>query len=673
MNYKSLKQCGLTPKKIEQLNSISIYDSNDLFTYYPFRYEKMERKPYKEWIKGDKVIFEGILLTHPSTYRYAKGRTVTKFIVENDDNDFDVVIYNRPWVNNLKIGQTLVVVGKYEGINKITAINYSGKNINELLGITPIYNQSKNVTQKIISESIRKVFNNLKDEIEDEIPELFIKRYRLLSKRDSLQKIHFPKNDNDIFLALRTLKYEEFLKFYVSLYILKENNNNIVVKTKKEFSFDDVFSLANNLSFNLTKDQLKSVNEILADLQSYKVMYRLLQGDVGCGKTLVAALGMYATVLSGYQCALLAPTEILAKQHYFTLKKLFRPTNLKIKVLYASLSSVAKKEILNELEKGEIDLLVGTHAIIQDNVKFKNLGMVVADEQHRFGVGQRKKLLEKGDKVDFLLMSATPIPRTLAITLYGDMDISTIETMPSNRKPVITKLIKENSFMSVIDEIENKLKSGEQIYIICAAIEDNENFNARNTNDVYENLKNYFLGRYNVGLLHGKMSTEEKDEVMEAFSKNKIQILISTTVIEVGINVPNASVMIIYDAHRFGLSQLHQLRGRIQRGDKQGICYLLTDNRSEDSINRLNVLLKTNNGFEISNEDLRLRGPGDILGTRQSGVPGFILGDLFKDTKIINQARSDAVDIVNNRSSSEYQKFVNEIIKKMDEAISYMD
>jgi ATP-dependent DNA helicase RecG len=399
-------------------------------------------------------------------------------------------------------------------------------------------------------------------------------------------------------------------------------------------------------------------------------MYRLLQGDVGSGKTLVAALGLYATFLSGKQGALLAPTEILAKQHYKSLKTLFRPTNVKIEVLYSALSTLKKKDLLDKLVNKEIDILVGTHAILQDNVVFNDLGMVVADEQHRFGVKQREKLREKGDKVDFLLMSATPIPRTLAMILYGDMDISTIETMPKGRKPVKTYLINENSFMSVIDEIEEKLALNEQIYIICAAIEESENFEARNTVDIYNNLKEYFDGRYNVGLLHGKMKSEEKEDVMEEFSKNKIQILISTTVIEVGVNVVNATVMIIYDAHRYGLSQLHQLRGRIQRGNKEGICYLLTDSKDEESLNRLNVLLKSNNGFEISAEDLRLRGPGDILGTRQSGVPGFILGDIFKDTKIINQSRIDAKEIIENKDKPDNNRFIKLIEK---ESTSYMD
>ncbi len=670
---KSLKDCGITKKRIELFEKINIRNANELFSYYPFRYENLDKSVFKDWNKGDKVVFEATLISYPSTYRYSRLKSITKFKVFMEDNELEIVIYNRPWTSNLKINQKLVIVGKYEGLNKVTALNYSGKSIDDIVGITPVYSTTKDITQKIIHETIKKAFENSKNDITNDIPFEYLSKYKLLNKVDAIRKIHFPKTMNDVSLALRTLKYEEFLKFYIAINLLKKNNDNKIVKNSKKFNYDDVFSLVNNLSFTLTKDQFRSVNEILDDLQSNKIMYRLLQGDVGSGKTLVAALGLYATYLSNEQSALLAPTEILAKQHYESLKQLFKPTGLKIKVLYSSMNSQVKKDILKELINGEIDILIGTHAIIQENVIFKNLGMVIADEQHRFGVEQRKKLLEKGEKVDFLLMSATPIPRTLAITLYGDMDISTIETMPSNRKPVKTVLIQENSFYSVINDIEEKLTMNEQIYIICSIIEENENFDARNTIDVYENLKKYFNGRYNVGLLHGKMSPEEKEDVMNLFSKNKIQILISTTVIEVGINVPNASVIIIYDAHRFGLSQLHQLRGRIQRGDKQGICYLLTDNKNKESINRLKVLLKTNNGFDISSEDLRLRGPGDILGTRQSGVPSFILGDLFEDTKIINQARIDANEIIKNQNVHDNKKIVDSIISDNDLNITYMD
>ncbi|NLC96073.1 MAG: ATP-dependent DNA helicase RecG [Erysipelotrichaceae bacterium] len=671
MSY-TLKECGITPRKIELLNKANIFNSDDLFSYYPFRYETIEFKSYKDWKVSEKIAVEGILISAPSTYRYKANKSITRFNIMSENQILNVVIYNRPWASQLKLEQKLVVIGKYNGNNKITASNYYGKTIKDIEGISPIYPLTDKLTQKIISDSIKKAYDLLKDKIETTIPKKYIKQYNLLEKRDAIKLIHFPKTNNDIALALRTLKYEEFLRFNVAINILRKDNNTTYVKEGKKFNYDDVFILANNLPFKLTKDQYKVTNEILEDLQSNKVMYRLLQGDVGSGKTIVAALGLYATYLSKKQGALLAPTEILAKQHYNNLKKIFRPTKMKLAVLYSGLSSIKKKEILEKLVNNEIDILIGTHSIIQENVTFKDLGMVVADEQHRFGVEQRQKLKSKGNKVDFLLMSAPPIPRTLAMTLYGDMDVSTIETMPKGRKPVKTYLIKENSFLSVIKEIEYKLSLNEQIYVICAAIEESENYDARNTIQVYENLKKYFGNKYVVGLLHGKMTSEEKEETMIKFSKNQIQILVSTTVIEVGINVVNATVMIIYDAHRFGLSQIHQLRGRIQRGDKEGICYLLTDTKDKDSLERLKVLLKSNNGFEIATEDLRLRGPGDILGTRQSGIPGFILGNLFEDTKIINQSRIDAEEIVNNKNIDNI-KFIELVTGNKNIDVKYMD
>ncbi|MEG2330529.1 helicase-related protein, partial [Anaerorhabdus sp.] len=330
-------------------------------------------------------------------------------------------------------------------------------------------------------------------------------------------------------------------------------------------------------------------------------------------------------------------------------------------------------DILERLKNGEIDILVGTHSLIQPDVEFKQLGFVVADEQHRFGVEQRRKLIEKGDKVDFLLMTATPIPRTLANTLYGDMDITTIETMPAGRKEVKTVLVQENSFRHVLDEVVSKIEEGRQVYVVCSAIEESESINVRNVLTIYDNLKKAFKGIAKVGVLHGKMSSEEKEEIMREFDKNEIQILVSTTVIEVGVNVVNATLMIIYDAHRFGLSQLHQLRGRVQRGSEQGICYLLTDSQDENSLERLRVLVNTNNGFEISAEDLRLRGPGDILGTRQSGLPAFLLGNLVEDTKIIETTKKDCLEILQHAEEKENSQLIQKIVQLNMNALTTMD
>jgi ATP-dependent DNA helicase RecG len=449
------------------------------------------------------------------------------------------------------------------------------------------------------------------------------------------------------------LKYEEFLRYFTAVEMMKNEDYAGMQRSPRNVNTAKVKQVIAHLKYHLTKDQITTLGDIIHDFGKTRPMYRLVQGDVGCGKTAVAAIAMYGAVTAGVQCALLAPTEILARQHLSSVREILKGTDTRIEVLYSGLSNAEKKRILEETAAGEIDILIGTHSIIQDAVVFHNLGFVVADEQQRFGVEQRKALKRKGEGTDLLLMSATPIPRTLASTLYGDMDVSTIETMPPGRKDPVTVYIEENSFRSVLDEVKALLAKGRQLYVICAAVDFNEAYDARNVYETAGNIQKLFP-KYHVDLLHGRMSSEEKQTVMKRFYENETQILVSTTVVEVGMNVVNATGMIIYDADRFGLSQLHQLRGRIQRGSEQGQCWLLSGNHDDSVKTRLNVLVKTNNGFEISYEDLRLRGPGDILGTRQSGVPDFILGNLVSDTGIINTARKDAAKIVQSQDNPDY-------------------
>ncbi len=669
----SLKGCKLTPKQIENFESLGIKNNIDLLSYYPFRYEEMEEHPFKDWQVKQKVIFEAKLISNPKNIRFSKGRTMTKFQVESDNELFEAVIFNRPWMGKIPLGSQLTLIGRYEGKNKITVTQYNLKPLKEQVGIQTIYPLRYKMTQKSVVNSIQKALVASHNQLDEEIPQNYLMKYRLCAKETAYHWIHFPKDKNQLHQALRRLKYEEFLKFHLAIQLLRKQNLELDQSIGKVFNFDDVFGLANHLPFSLTKDQVQVTHEILEDLQKKRVMYRLIQGDVGCGKTVVAGLSLYASCLAGYQGALLAPTEILAKQHFHSLKSILKTASLRIEVYYSSLSTVKKKEILKQLKNGEIDILIGTHALIQPDVEFKNLGLAVADEQHRFGVGQRKKLLEKGSKVDFLLMSATPIPRTLANTLYGDMDISTIETLPEGRKKVKTVLIPENSFRKVMPEIEEQLQMGHQLYVVCSAIDENENFDARNITSVYSNLKKQFKGKFEVGQLHGKMSSDEKEATMKQFEENKIQILISTTVIEVGVNVVNATMMIIYDAHRFGLSQLHQLRGRVQRGSRQGSCYLLSDTKDSLSLERLKVLVDETDGFEISRQDLRLRGPGDILGTRQSGLPAFLLGNLVEDTAIIEAAKKDAIEILSKSSEKENKKIIENVVQLNTKASQTMD
>ena len=574
-------------------------------------------------------------------------------------------IFNRPWVSAFEVGKTISIFGKYEGGSRITAMTYNFKPLKEQLGIFPVYNIREGITQKDIIKYIEKAWNVLQDQVEDFLPKDILEKYRLIPKKQALYFIHHPGKSEALRQSLRHLKYEEFFKFQLAMQAIKSQEKEVVKGCEKHFDVEDVMELKNSLTFSLTDDQEKVIEEILEDLASEKVMYRMVQGDVGCGKTLVAAFGLYACVLSHKQAAFLAPTEILAKQHYKNLLETFKDVDVQIDVLYSSLKPADKKAVLQRLKNNETDILVGTHALFQDDVDFHDLGMVVADEQHRFGVSQRRKMLEKGDKVDFLFMSATPIPRTLAISLYGDMDVSTIQHLPKGRMPITTKLVKSRSMGPILEEVLEKIDEGNQCYVVCPAIEKNEDYDIKNVNDIYDGMKKTIGRMYSIGLLHGKMNTQEKDAVMQDFVDGKIQILISTTVIEVGVDVKNANIMVIYDANRFGLSQIHQLRGRVGRGQKPGYCYLLSNTSDPDTMKRLKICEKTSDGFEIAREDLKLRGPGDILGTRQSGVPGFILGDVIQDANILEVARDDAAYVLKHMEEDRYtslKSYINDTL-----------
>lgn len=653
MNIIDLK---LTDKRKLICEKLGFNSSRDILSYYPFKYEEYEITPYDSFKQGSQVVFECELLTSPSTFR--KGyMSISKFSVLCEDNELLVTIFNRPWVRNLRVNDKLTIIGKYEGGNKVTAFNYYAKDAQSVTGIIPTYSLKEGINQNEIKKLIKYTYDKSDDQLIDEIPNDLIKSHQLLDYRSAIENIHFPKNKQLLQKSLSRLKYEEFLRFYVALNVIKGNNEGINKQCKK-FDIDKVNDFINSFGYELTNDQNRAKDDILSDLESNKIMYRLIQGEVGCGKTAVAMIGLYANYLAGYQGALMAPTEILAKQHYETLNCALSPFGVRVGVLYSSMPN--ENSVKEDIENGMIDIIVGTHALFSKDVTYNKLGLVIADEQHRFGVKQRKALKDKGENTDFVLMSATPIPRTLASAVYGDMDISTIETMPKGRKGCKTYLIKENSVRSILDEIKQTLKQGRQVYIIAAAIDKSDNYKAKDVHGLF-NALNEELKPYNTFLLHGKLNTYEKDIIMDKFNRNEIQVLISTTVVEVGINVKNATMMIIYDADKFGLSQLHQLRGRVQRGNYEGSCYLLTNSKEENVINRLDVLCKNNDGFAISYEDLKLRGPGDILGTRQSGVPAFVLGNIIEDGKFINAAKIDANTICNNLDNQEYRAYFDKI------------
>jgi len=654
----------LTPKRIEALEALGIHSAEELLNYYPFRYDVLNTKPFDTWKEKERVAFEGEVVKTARTWRHGKLST-TNFEVMAYDRVLKITIFNRPWANQLALNQIVTIQGIYNGKDKITATTYDTKPIAEHDLITPVYSTRANIQQKTIRTCMERVFEVMENDIPDEMPEEFLRKYKLLRKGDALRRIHFPDNENDVKLAVRTLKYEEFLRFFIALQWMK-NEDTVSLKSPRRVDLQKVKKVISDLPYHLTRGQVDALNDILKDMTSSKPMHRLVQGDVGCGKTAVAALGLYACSTAGYQSALLAPTEILAQQHYASLEGLLKNTGVHIEVLYSGLSTAEKRRIVKETEEGNVDILIGTHSIIQDTVGFQKLGMVVTDEQQRFGVAQRNALRKKGENVDFLLLSATPIPRTLASTLFGDMDVSTIETLPSGRRVPVTKYIPENSFRSVLKDVQQLLKDGRQLYVICAAVEGNEEYDARNVYDTAETLAKLFAP-YKTGILHGKMSSEHKQEAMDRFYANETQVLVCTTVVEVGMNVVNATGMIIYDADRFGLSQLHQLRGRIQRGSSQGYCWLLSGNQDEKVKQRLNVLVNSNDGFEISYEDLRLRGPGDILGTRQSGIPDFILGNVIEDSGIVNTARKDALYMIEHMDHPDYSAMIDSVRARMDE------
>ena len=665
------KRLKLTSKRVQILHELGLYTTDDLLMYYPYRYEIITTSAFSDWKIKDKVWFEGQVVQLPRSWR--KGRLVTTtFQVRSQEQILTVTIFNRPWAKSLNLNQILTIQGVYQGNCKVTAMSYDTKSLVEHAPITPIYSIKDGIRQKTLQTIIHSVLNQLHDEIIDDIPEEFRQAYRLLPLKLAYRCIHIPSSMNEVQAAVRTLKYAEFLRFFTAIQLMRSTEGIRITKKPKIFSSKKIQQAIQSLSFEMTADQRDTLEKILNDMGSTHTMYRLVQGDVGCGKTVVATLALYAAFLSGYQAAMLAPTEILARQHYQSVNEVLAPFGVKIEVLYSALSSVKKNEILKAVASGKIDILIGTHSTIQDTVIFHKLGLTIADEQQRFGVAQRKALKQKGEQVDFLLMSATPIPRTLAASLFGDMDVSTIETMPAGRITPITTLIKENSFRTVLEDVKRLLISGRQLYVICAAVDENEEYHARNVYDTMESIQKLFP-QYKVSCLHGRMSTDEKQVIMQAFHDNDIQILVSTTVIEVGVNVVNATGMIIYDADRFGLSQLHQLRGRIQRGSEQGYCWLLTASHDERVLQRLEVLVKSNNGFEISYEDLRLRGPGDILGTRQSGVPDFILGNIVEDTAMINQARKDALKVMESADNPDYHILLETVRKRNEKNAEYAD
>ena len=659
MKLQDIKGIGINTLK--DLNALSINNIYDLATYYPFRYDIIERSDITKLEDEDQIVIDGIVENIPNLYYISKKLNKMSFRLNIGNQILNVTIFNRGYLKqNIKVGTELTVIGKYDKKHSsITASNLKFGKIEKTI-IEPIYHTSYKINSKKINKIINKVINDI--DVLDYIPNNINQKYKFIDKKTAINYIHNPKTKHEIYEAVKKLKYEELFIFMLKMNYLKKNKGSIGLKRKVDYKL--VEEIINNLPFKLTADQNKSVKDIYDDLTNEKRMNRLLQGDVGSGKTIVAFISLYINFLSGYQGALMAPTEILATQHYQNITKLF--PKLKVELLTGKLKTKERKELLKQIETGKIDIIIGTHALISDDVIYNNLGLVITDEQHRFGVNQRGNLKNKGILADILYMSATPIPRTYALTLYGDMDISNIKTMPKGRKPVTTILKKDKEIKEVLYMMLDEIKKSHQIYVIAPLVEESEKIDMENVYQLEEKMTKAFGKICKIGVLHGKMKANEKEKIMQDFKNNKIQILISTTVIEVGVDVPNATMMVIFDSYRFGLSALHQLRGRVGRNDLDSYCILISDRETK----RLNILTQTNDGFKVSEEDFILRGSGDLFGLKQSGDMNFKLADIKKDYELLLTVKEDSNIFL---KSQDYEDKNNEHIKKTVEKTNNLD
>lgn len=653
---------GIGPKALSLLNKINIYTINDLVTHYPFRYNVLQRCDLTKANDGDKITIDGKVESMPILMRFKAGLNKMNFRLVTQSGIVGVSIFNRAFMKSqLMVGTGVTVVGKFDKTkNVITANDIKLGILTNQAKIEPVYHCTNGLTNKNMSTYINMALLMYGKEIIDYIPEVYREKYNFVNKKTALNIIHNPSTKEKLKEVTIRLKYEELFAFMFKINYLKKENkkkNSGLVRTIDKNKLDKFIK---KIPFKLTTDQLKAVDEIISDLESPNRMNRLLQGDVGSGKTVVAFIGMVANYLSGYQSALMAPTEILAIQHYNNLVEFLKDTNIKVALLTGSTSKKDKNEIYKELKDGTIDMIIGTHALIQDEVEYNNLGLVITDEQHRFGVHQRANLQNKGIRPDVLFMSATPIPRTYALTIFGDMDVSTIKERPKGRQKIDTFVKKNNEIKDVLQMMYNELKLGHQVYVIAPLIEENENSDLTNVNELKDQMKLAFGSKYKIDIVHGKMASGAKDIIMNQFKNNEVQILISTTVVEVGVDVPNATMIVIFDADRFGLSTLHQLRGRVGRGSSKSKCILISDSDTE----RLKIMEKEDDGFIISEEDFKLRGQGDLFGTKQSGDMTFNIASIKNDYKILLQAKKDSNEYLLNKETDkdELKKvLINEI------------
>ena len=656
---------GIGTKTYELLHKLNIYTVDDLINYYPYRYNVIKVIPLVEAEDGELVTIKGIVDTEPRVSYINRSLNRMSFKVLTDNFLINVTIFNRAFYKqHLHVGRMINLIGRYERKNNtFTASDIKFEIINGTK-VEPVYHlvnglKSKNLN-KIINEGFKYVNSST-----DYVPQYLVNKYEFINKVDALRELHNPEGSELLKKAKLRLIYEEFFQFMFKTNYLRYKYDLNNVGLGRDINREDVDAFISSLPFSLTVDQETAVNDIYNDLTSPKRMNRLVLGDVGSGKTVVAIIGLYINYLAGYQGSMMAPTEILARQHYANVTNMFKDTDIKVALLVGSMKVSEKKKVYQMLESGEIDILIGTHALISEGVTFKNLGFVITDEQHRFGVNQRSNLQNKGMLCDVLYLSATPIPRTYALTIYGDMDTSIIKTKPSGRKDIITKLKKESELKDVLTHMVEEIKEGHQVYVVAPLIEDEDgNSNLNDVVKLKEKFDLAFQNKIRVEILHGKMSNKDKDMIMSEYKNGDIKVLISTTVIEVGVDVKNSTMMIIFNAERFGLATLHQLRGRVGRNDVQSYCYLISNYDKE----RLHVMEESNDGFYISEQDFKLRGGGDLFGTRQSGDMVFKIGDLRRDYKILVQCKNDAGIFLQDNIKNDFKDYpqYREIIKALE-------
>lgn len=642
MNISELKNVG--PKKASALEKLGLYTIQDLISYYPFRYDVIKRSDISTLSQDDKVIIDGTIESNPTIYFFNKKMNKMTFKINTGKYLINVSIFNRGYLKSkIIINNIVTIIGKYDKMhNLIVANDIKFSPLDDEPRIEPIYHSSNLITSNQIKELINEAIN-LKIKTIEYIPEYLKLKYKLINKDIAIKQIHNPKTTYELNQALAYLKYEELFLFMLKMNSLKLSRKK-QVGLKRTIDTKSVKKFINDLPFTLTIDQEKCVNDILSDITNPIRMNRLIQGDVGSGKTMVAIIALYINYLSGYQGVMMAPTEVLANQHYLNISKLLNKYGIKVDLLTGSMKLKEKKDIYNRLNDGNIDILIGTHALFSEGVTYNNLGLVITDEQHRFGVNQRSNLKNKGVTPDVLYLSATPIPRTYALTIYGDMDVSNIKTLPNGRKEIKTLLMNSKQIKSVLEMMYNELKNKHQIYVIAPLVEESDKINLENVDELYNKMNSAFGKVCKIGIMHGKMDKDDKEDVMQKFKDGEISILVSTTVIEVGVDVKNATMIVIFDAFRFGLSQLHQLRGRVGRNSLDSYCILISDKDSA----RLDIMTKTLDGFKISEEDFKIRGSGDLFGVRQSGDMSFKVANLKEDFNILLKAKDDSLELLSS-------------------------